>query len=117
MLTVGCVQAPADRGMESRKELWSKCQQVLLHAYKTGQVGELFTGANRVWPLVGTHFSKFIYAVNDLGCLAMKEKSVLAITEDEGKLPDDIIRLGVRATPDLEDALYMGSLVTGTGHV
>ena len=91
--------------MDSKRDI-PNCQRALQDAYTSEEVGELFDGARGVWPLLGTVYSKCVYAVSDLG-VGMKETSVLAITSNEGKLPDDIIRLGVRETPDPEEYLYM----------
>jgi len=104
------MQLPPKPTMESRKEMWDRSQQALQLAFHTGEIPKLHSGADRVWCFIGTNHGRFIFAVDDLGDSAMKENSVLAIVEEGGKLPYDIIMTGVQ---EEEEALYIGDLLVG----
>ncbi|KIW28424.1 uncharacterized protein PV07_08091 [Cladophialophora immunda] len=117
-VSVSCLDrdTPTERNTEHEEALWYRCHQVLQDSYKNGELAQLFPGATGVWNLLGTHLMKCAYIVKDLGEARPRQSSVNPATSDEMKLPADVIRNGMKETPDPENYLYMKPSPSTNGH-
>ena len=84
--------------------MWHTCQLILRDAYRTGAAAHAVTG---VWHTIGTHLDRRVYVVKHLGEMGPREGSVLHLRSPEARLPEDVIRMGARETPDPEEYIYM----------
>ncbi|OAP58725.1 hypothetical protein AYL99_07815 [Fonsecaea erecta] len=119
-VSVSCLdrETPVERSTEHEEMVWYRCHQVLQESYKGGELAQLFPGATGVWNLLGTHLMKYAYVVKDLGEARPTASSIIPATSDDLKLPDDVIRNGMKETPDPENYLYMRPppSTNGSGH-
>ncbi|KIY02706.1 uncharacterized protein Z520_01171 [Fonsecaea multimorphosa CBS 102226] len=108
-VSVSCLDRdiPAERNTEHEEMVWYRCHQVLQNSYKSGELAQLFPGAIGVWNLLGTRLMKYAYVVKGLGETRPTTSSVTPALSDALKLPVDVIRNGMKETPDPENYLYM----------